>query len=128
MTEDEIADMFSLCDTLNGIGLAAPQISREEKIAVIVWQGEELVLRNPRIALKRGPILKDFEGCLSLPDTVVDVPRYETIRVECDGAFYGQFSGWLARVIQHEIDHLNDRTILHYLGDHHTDHRFCSHG
>jgi peptide deformylase len=112
--EQLITDMFSLAETLNGVGLAGPQVSIEEKIAVILWQNQEIVLINPRIK-KSGPIITDYEGCLSLPDTIVYVPRYETVRVESDGAYFGKFRGWLARVIQHEVDHLKGKLITDYL-------------
>ena len=100
-----------------GIGLAAPQVGILKKV-VIVDIGEGLIsMINPEILTGLG---EDFmeEGCLSLPDTGINIKRKQSIFVryidrnekekECE------LNGLTARVIQHEIDHLNGVLIIDY--------------
>ena len=100
-----------------GIGLAAPQIGILQRV-VIADLGEELIsIVNPVIRQMTG---NDYanEGCLSLPDIKVPIKRNHTIYVtgiDFDGnEVHREFSGLMARIIQHEIDHLNGVIILDY--------------
>ena len=103
-----------------GVGLAAPQIGLPLQLAVIADNGDDPVkerrpvpfhvIINPRITL--GPdLVEHFEGCLSVEGLQAMVPRAREVTVEAlDGAGKPvtiQASGWYARILQHEIDHLN---------------------
>ena len=108
--------LMTLYATGNGIGLAATQIGVLKRL-IIVDIGEEddeeyepLVLFNPELLSSDGEIVAE-EGCLSIPDVTADVKRPESIVVEgvnlqCE-AIRIEADGLLARVLQHEIDHLN---------------------
>jgi len=112
-----------------GVGLAAPQIGLPVQIAVIEDRAELLesilperlaergrrpvpfhVIVNPKITLEGDP-LEFFEGCLSLSGYSALVPRASRVRVDClnerGEPVTIQAEGWYARILQHEIDHLN---------------------
>ena len=106
----------TLYATGNGIGLAATQVGILKRL-IIVDIGEEddetyepLVLFNPELMGFDGEIVAE-EGCLSIPDVTAEVKRPERIVVEGIGvqneAIRIEADGLLARVLQHEIDHLN---------------------
>ncbi|MGE5280251.1 MAG: peptide deformylase [Deltaproteobacteria bacterium] len=100
-----------------GIGLAAPQVGIDRQFVMAdIGQGL-LILVNPRIVRKRGSAVLE-EGCLSLPGVGVDVRRARKIVVsgynECFEKVSIAAEDLLARVLQHEIDHLRGRLILDY--------------
>jgi peptide deformylase len=119
-----------------GVGLAAPQIGLSLQLAVIEDRKqyhkevslEQLALRerrpvpfhvvvNPRIrTLEEDKIVEFFEGCLSLPGYFALVPRSRTVRVECldhrGNPKAIEASGWYARILQHEIDHLHGNLYI----------------
>jgi peptide deformylase len=101
----------------NAIGLAAPQVGIAQRVFVADIGNGLLALANPEIASPEG---EEFlqEGCLSLPKIRVDVPRPWSIVVRglnADGKeIEREVQGLLARVIQHEIDHLNGVLIVHH--------------
>ena len=101
-----------------GIGLAAPQVGISKKIIVADAGDGLLKMVNPEIT-KRSGAARLEEGCLSLPGKFVDMQRSEEISVsfvdENNNRFVKKFSGLLARVIQHENDHLNGKLIIDYL-------------
>ena len=108
-------DMVETMYAAPGIGLAAPQVGVELRLAVVdLSVGEEPgnahVLINPRLLATDGEDT-DLEGCLSMPGITEKVKRPESIRVEaCDlsGNLRSfEADGLLARAIQHEIDHLD---------------------
>jgi len=112
-----ILRMFTIMREHEGIGLAAPQVGIERQI-IVIDTGEELLdLINPQIlGGKRESSLT--EGCLSLPEIFVSVKRSTRITVEGLDR-YGkkvrvEAKGLLARVIQHEVDHLNGILIVDY--------------
>ena len=105
--------------TFNGIGLAAPQVGSSFQI-IVADIGEGVVkLANPRIIKSKGED-RLAEGCLSLPDINVQIKRPYEILVEGlndkGQRIEIKAKGLLARVIQHEIDHLRGRLIIDYLG------------
>jgi len=148
----DIADARDLLETmtarlraLNGAGLAAPQIGASVKAVVIEVRRTDVFpdrpecpltqMADPVIVEHRGPELIDWEGCFSVPGLMGLVPRASTVLVrylDHDGAHVERtFDGYAARVVQHEIDHLDgvefvDRmhdmtsltTVQNYL-DHH---------
>ena len=112
-------DMLLTMYTFGGIGLAAPQIGSLLQV-IVADVGEGLVrLANPRILKSKGED-KLVEGCLSLPDMNVQIKRHYEVLVEGlnekGERIEIKVKGLLARVIQHEIDHLRGRLIIDYLG------------
>ena len=100
-----------------GIGLAAPQVGVLERI-IIADIGEGLLsVLNPIIIQQEGQDSL-IEGCLSLPDVAVDIQRHQDITltgVNIEGEeIKMDIKGLLARVVQHEIDHLNGKLIIDY--------------
>jgi peptide deformylase len=113
--QQKIDDMAQTMYHAPGVGLAASQVGLNQCILVydVSPRDENRVLHvliNPRIVCQEGEILSESEGCLSVPDYRSDVVRYAQIRVESldrEGkplAFDAE--GYLAIVLQHEIDHL----------------------
>jgi len=124
-----ILDMRDTMRDAPGVGLAAPQVAIPLQLAVIEDKEEYLkgispeelqererrpvpfqVIVNPTITVTSEKTLDFFEGCLSLPGFSAVVPRAQSVRVECLDE-RGQprtieASGWYARILQHEIDHL----------------------
>jgi peptide deformylase len=113
-----VADMFETMHHARGIGLAAPQVGRTERLAVIEIEGEPLVVINPEIVETSGKD-KAEEGCLSIPDIYADVERPKNVLVramDLDGNNYEiEATDLLARCLQHEIDHLDGKLFLDYL-------------
>ena len=102
----------------SGIGLAAPQVGIPERLIVAEVKGEVIKLANPEI-IKTESADSMEEGCLSVPDLGVDIERpYEAIikGLNEDGQIVElKTKGLLARVLQHEIDHLCGKLIVDYL-------------
>jgi peptide deformylase len=113
-----IADMFDTMHHARGIGLAAPQVGRTERLAIVEVDDERFVLINPEVVERDGRA-KGEEGCLSIPDIYADVERPKDVVVramDLDGNTYEvQATELLARCLQHEIDHLDGRLFLDYL-------------
>jgi peptide deformylase len=113
-----IDDMFATMHHARGIGLAAPQVGRSERLAIVEVDDDRFVLINPEVVAREGRA-KGEEGCLSIPDIYADVERPKTISVRAlDEAFKPyeiEATDLLARCIQHEIDHLDGKLFLDYL-------------
>jgi peptide deformylase len=129
-TRDLIAAMRETMQDAPGVGLAAPQVGVPLQLAVVEDREENMkdlsremlaererkpvafhVIINPVLTLESAPEVEFFEGCLSLPGLVSLVPRARKVKVECLDE-HGQprvirASGWYARILQHEIDHLS---------------------
>jgi peptide deformylase len=128
-TQDLIASMRETMHQAPGVGLAAPQIGMPLQLAVIedrkayhkdippdqLAERERKpvgfhVIVNPVLTLESPPEIEFFEGCLSLPGFMAVVGRAHKVRVEClNHKGHPQTihaSGWYARILQHEIDHL----------------------
>ena len=113
-----------------GVGLAAPQVAVPLALAVIEDKPEYTkdipaealrernrhpvpfhVLINPKLTLLSKPTVSYFEGCLSLPGFTAVVARASAVRVECLDHLGRERTieaeGWYARILQHEVDHLN---------------------
>ena len=108
-------DMIETMHAAPGIGLAAPQVGVETRLAVVdLSAGEDPeavhVLVNPRVLASEGSGV-ELEGCLSIPDLTEKVTRPQRIQVEAealDGRTHRfEAEEWLARAICHEIDHLD---------------------
>ncbi|MEO6526410.1 MAG: peptide deformylase [Gemmatimonadaceae bacterium] len=113
-----IDDMFETMHHARGIGLAAPQVGRAERLAVVDVDDLPLVIINPEVISRAGKA-KAEEGCLSIPDIYADVERAKNVVVramDVDGnTFEIEGSELLARCLQHEIDHLDGKLFLDYL-------------
>lgn len=113
-----LSQMAATMYKVQGVGLAAPQIGLDEQLFV-VDVGEGLIkLANPLILLKDGESVVE-EGCLSLPHTMVKVRRASRVTVEGwdenEERVRIEGEGILARVLQHEIDHLRGILIIDYV-------------
>jgi peptide deformylase len=113
-----IDDMFETMYAARGIGIAAPQVGRRERITVVDVDDQPLALVNPEIVLAEGKA-KGEEGCLSIPEVYGDVERATRVvvrAVDRDGKpFEVDGTELLARCLQHEIDHLHGRLFIDYL-------------
>jgi peptide deformylase len=116
-----IDDMFETMHAAKGIGLAAPQVGRIERVAVVDVEGgkQPIALVNPEVVTVGSAVEKSEEGCLSIPDIFGDVERPSTVVVRAidrEGKpFEIEGSELLARCLQHEIDHLHGKLFIDYL-------------
>jgi peptide deformylase len=115
-----IDDMFETMYAARGIGLAAPQVGRTERLTVVdVDRERPLVLINPEILIADGGLAKAEEGCLSIPEVYGEIERSAHVIVRAldrDGApFEVEATELLARCLQHEIDHLHGKLFIDYL-------------
>ncbi len=106
-----IQDILETMYVKDGVGLAAPQVNVSKKILVATDFKEEYVLINPEIIAHSEQVETDSEGCLSVPGFQGEVDRFQKIVVRALDASGKPIEitarGFLARVLQHEIDHLN---------------------
>ncbi len=113
-----IRDMFETMYAAKGIGLAAPQIGRRERIAVIDVDDKPFAIINPVIVHRDGGAVRGEEGCLSIPEVYGDVERDVRVVVraldEQGEPFEIEAADLLARCLQHEIDHLHGRLFIDY--------------
>lgn len=123
MTEAEfklLAGMLQIMKRSNGIGLAAPQVGISRRLIVADIGDGPVMLANPVIEQKSDAWDVLTEGCLSLPGLSVEVKRpLEAVVAgvnEQGRPVRLEARGLLARVFQHEIDHLNGRLILDEFG------------
>lgn len=107
--------------------LAAVQIDTLQRVVIVRSDFEDkesnefTTLINPEIVKYEGKLVEDYEGCLSVKDVYGKVPRYSKIRVKAINT-EGQevrfkAEGFLARVIQHEIDHTNGIVFIDHIKD-----------
>ena len=118
-----IDDLFDSMKAADGVGLAAPQIGILKRVIVVDLSRQEsggppIALVNPRIVGREGKVVAE-EGCLSMPDLYADVERSASVEVEAVDADGGPFQfsadGYYARVLQHEIDHLDGKLFIDYI-------------
>ncbi|HUY98078.1 MAG TPA: peptide deformylase [Verrucomicrobiae bacterium] len=105
-----VREMYERCVEWHGVGLAATQVGLNRQIAVVVHEGHRFAMCNPEIVAASGEI-DAIEGCLSLPRRAGLVRRAETVTLRYRNAqghgVQRALSGWLARIVQHETDHLH---------------------
>lgn len=123
-----VGDMFETMHNAEGIGLAAPQIGLTSRIFVVdlspLGEDEPLLkdfkkaFVNPYIIKKEGEKVLMDEGCLSIPGMREDVLRFDTIRIKYFDQNWVEYdevySGFTARVLQHEYDHLEGIMFVDY--------------
>ena len=118
-----VADMMETMEDAPGVGLAAPQVFQPLRLFVFRVPGDRMgadpddspmgntVLINPELELIGDDRILGWEGCLSIPGMRAAVPRAKRVRyrgVDCDGNIVSrEASGFHARVVQHEYDHLD---------------------
>jgi len=111
-----ISDMQKTMSAKDGAGLAAPQVGHNIKVIVINTKDGDLVLVNPKILRKSWKKDLQEEGCLSLPEIFGLVKRSIKINVigldETGKKMKFKASGYFARVLQHEIDHLDGTLFI----------------
>jgi peptide deformylase len=109
-------DMLATMREHEGVGLAANQVGRLKRILVAALEEGEFVLVNPVVEEAAETTEKELEGCLSIPSIQVEVERPTAITVSGQDASGSplkiEASGLLARILQHEIDHLDGVLIL----------------
>ena len=124
-----VANMFETMYASEGVGLAAPQIGRNDRIVVIdadpvsenfpECAGRKFTLINPEIEILDGDSCSRAEGCLSLPGLSENVNLVEHIRLKwVDENFQPheeEISGFLARIVQHECDHLDGKLYIDHI-------------
>lgn len=129
ITEEHRQLIDAMIETMyaaSGVGLAATQVGISQRLIVIhVPSGEEeerrnpLVLINPRILQTEGEIVAE-EGCLSIPEVSADIKRHSYVKVAYEDVEGNEKeiegTNLLARILQHEIDHLNGILFIDYLG------------
>jgi len=118
-------DMLETMYDAPGVGLAAPQIGIMKRLIVLDCEkgpapARPLVMINPEVTWGSEDLSTYEEGCLSIPDQYADVSRPAQVRVRWTGldgrAQEEQFDGLWATCVQHEIDHLNGKLFIDYLG------------
>lgn len=119
-------DMLETMYDAPGIGLAAPQIGVMQRLIVLDCIKEEgetprpLAMLNPKVVAASDEMNVYEEGCLSIPDQYGEVTRPKVVDVtwiDTDGKAQSEtFDGLWATCVQHEIDHLNGKLFIDYLG------------
>lgn len=114
-----IDDMFETMRAAPGVGLAAPQIGQSLRLVVVEYTEDDdenakpkkYVLINPEIVKRSEETVTDMEGCLSLPGLAGRVERQQAVTIKAKNRFGKplkiEAQDWLARIFQHEIDHLD---------------------
>jgi len=127
-----IEDMIETMREAPGVGLAAPQVAVSERLIVVEWADEPAndddpprkkklyVVINPEIVRASEDMVPGTEGCLSVPGWVGDVLRHEAVTVRGlnrnGEKIKIEAEGWLARIFQHEIDHLDGVLFVDRVG------------
>jgi peptide deformylase len=116
VTEDEwpalkIKLYLAMSNHKKAIGLAAIQIGIKKRAFVIAKNNVLIYFKNPRYVTVSGFVTKHTEGCMSIPKKSFSVDRYDTVKVHDDVNGTQTFNGYLAYVVQHELDHLDGITI-----------------
>jgi peptide deformylase len=116
-----VAEMFDLMYEHEGVGLAANQVDLPYRLFVANPEGSpdakdaERVFINPVLSLPRGQS-EDDEGCLSIPGVYAPVIRNETVKIQAydlaGNEFTAELSGLMARILQHETDHLDGKLFI----------------
>lgn len=113
-----VDNMFDTMNAAKGVGLAAPQVGRRERLFVADADDVRLVVINPEIIIRHGKE-KNEEGCLSIPEVYADVERAARVTIraqDIDGNVYEvEATDLLSRCLQHEIDHLNGKLFTDHL-------------
>ncbi|MBD2004193.1 MULTISPECIES: peptide deformylase [Cyanophyceae] len=121
-----IDNLISTVAQANGVGIAAPQVAQSYRLFIVASRPnprypnapemEPTAILNPRVIGRSDEVAKGWEGCLSIPGIRGLVPRYRAIEVEYtsrNGNLQrGEFTDFVARIFQHENDHLDGIVFL----------------
>ncbi|MEA5576356.1 peptide deformylase [Anabaena sp. UHCC 0451] len=121
-----IDDLIVTVSQANGVGIAAPQVAESWRLFIVASRPnsryphapeiEPTAMINPQIIAYSTEVVKDWEGCLSVPGIRGLVPRYQTIEIEYtdrNGQLQKQqLTDFVARIFQHEYDHLEGKVFL----------------
>jgi peptide deformylase len=123
--KDATIDWENSRDHEAAVGLAAIQVNQLYRIFIVRNDFENTedkrftVFINPEIVKNIGPMVEDFEGCLSVPDVYGKVSRYQGVKVKAldiDGnPFRVTAHGFLARILQHEVDHTHGTVFIDHI-------------
>lgn len=116
-----VDNMLTTMLVSDGVGIAAPQIGQSLRLVIIASRPnprypeapvmEPVIMVNPEIVSRSSELEEGLEGCLSVPGDKMLVMRYQTVEVcwcDLEGRSHQHgFSGFAARIVQHEVDHLN---------------------
>lgn len=139
-----IDDLLMTLVASNGVGIAAPQVGVSYRLLIVASRPnprypnaplmEPTVMINPHLISHSGEVVKDWEGCLSVPGIRGLIPRYRQIEIEYvtrNGELVQrELLDFVARIFQHEYDHLNGMVFLDRLEsvkDIITDHEYLNH-
>ncbi|MGF1541446.1 MAG: peptide deformylase [Pleurocapsa sp.] len=118
--------LIATANSTKGVGIAAPQVSQSCRLFIVASHPSDrypdapkmqtIAMINPQIINHNDKIVKDWEGCLSIPGIRGLVPRYQQIEVEYtnkDGQLQHQIlTDFVARIFQHELDHLDGKLFI----------------
>jgi peptide deformylase len=125
-----IDDMVETMADAHGVGLAAPQVAHPLRLIIVrlpdeteadrkehgEYAGQTFIVANPKIIKESRSMVAGVEGCLSLPGWLGEVDRHDMVVITGQDRHGADFrikaKGWLARVFQHEIDHLDGRLFI----------------
>ena len=121
-----IDDLLATVGQANGVGIAAPQVAQSDRLFIVASRPNPrypnapemapTAMLNPKILAHSAETVKGWEGCLSIPGIRGMVPRYQAIEVEYidrDGKLQKQeLTDFVARIFQHELDHLDGIVFL----------------
>ncbi|HEY9800609.1 peptide deformylase [Anabaena azotica] len=116
-----IDDLIATVAQANGVGIASPQVAQSYRLFIVASRPnaryphapemEPTAMINPKIVSHSSEVVKDWEGCLSVPGIRGLVPRYQAIAVEYTDRYGNlqttELTNFVARIFQHEFDHLN---------------------
>ena len=121
-----VDEMIEIMREAPGVGLAAPQVGVSRRVIVVEYGDDEneevpkqlFVVINPEIVQKSEEMIDGTEGCLSVPDLIGNVERHRSVVVRGLNR-HGKpvkikAKDWLARIFQHEVDHLEGKLIVDY--------------
>ena len=126
VVQELVDNLIKTCEDFDGVGIAAPQVYEDARL-FIVWSHpnprypkapnmKPTAMINPKIVTKSKEIKKDWEGCLSIPGIRALVPRHTKVKVEYTDRHnkiqQKNFGEFVARVFQHELDHLDGIVFL----------------
>lgn len=121
-----IDNLIVTASQANGVGIAAPQVGMSDRLFIMTSRPtlrypnapvmEPTAIINPKILNHSNETVKGWEGCLSVPGIRGLVPRYQSIEVEYNSRegklCYQEFTDFVARIFQHELDHLDGIVFL----------------
>lgn len=112
-----ISDMIETLKVSNGVGLAAPQVGKNLNLFIVSYNGFEEIFINPKLQAY-GHSEQMLESCLSVPNIPITITRKGRVKVQYYNKNWSlqlkEFDSILARIIQHEYDHLIGKLIVDY--------------